>query len=44
MWSELKAFLMRGNLLSLAVAVIIGTAFGKSWTRWWPMSSRPFWA
>ena len=29
MWSEFKAFIMKGNVLDLAVAVIIGTAFGK---------------
>ena len=29
MWKELKAFLLRGNVLDLAVAVIVGGAFGK---------------
>ena len=29
MFSEFKAFIMRGNVLDLAVAVIIGGAFGK---------------
>ncbi len=29
MISELKAFLLRGDVITLAVAVIIGTAFGK---------------
>ncbi len=29
MLTEFKAFLMRGNVLDLAVAVIIGAAFGK---------------
>lgn len=29
MFSEFKAFIMRGNVLDLAVAVIIGAAFGK---------------
>lgn len=29
MFKEFKAFLMRGNVLDLAVAVIIGGAFGK---------------
>jgi large conductance mechanosensitive channel len=29
MWSELKAFLLRGDVVSLAVAVIIGGAFQK---------------
>ncbi len=27
--SEFKAFVMRGNVIDLAVAVIIGVAFGK---------------
>ncbi|GGK02237.1 large-conductance mechanosensitive channel [Lentibacillus kapialis] len=29
MWSDFKAFALKGNVLDLAVAVIIGTAFGK---------------
>ncbi|MEI6411141.1 MAG: large conductance mechanosensitive channel protein MscL [Bacteroidota bacterium] len=29
MFSQLKSFLMRGNVLDLAVGVIIGGAFGK---------------
>ena len=29
MFSEFKAFIQRGNVLDLAVAVIIGAAFGK---------------
>jgi len=29
MLKEFRAFIMRGNVLDLAVAVIIGTAFGK---------------
>lgn len=29
MWSDFKAFALKGNVLELAVAVIIGTAFGK---------------
>ncbi len=29
MWKEFKTFVMRGNVLDLAVGVIIGTAFGK---------------
>lgn len=28
MWKDFKAFIMRGNVLDLAVAVIIGGAFG----------------
>lgn len=29
MFSEFRAFIMRGNVMDLAVAVIIGAAFGK---------------
>lgn len=29
MFNEFKTFIMRGNVLDLAVAVIIGAAFGK---------------
>lgn len=29
MWREFKAFLGRGNVLDLAIAVIMGAAFGK---------------
>jgi large conductance mechanosensitive channel len=29
MWKEFKAFLGRGNILDLAIAVIMGVAFGK---------------
>jgi len=28
MWQEFKAFVMRGNVMDLAVGVIIGAAFG----------------
>lgn len=28
MWKEFKAFIMRGNVIDLAVAVMIGAAFG----------------
>ena len=28
MWSEFKKFISRGNVIDLAVAVVIGTAFG----------------
>ena len=28
MWNDFKAFVMRGNVMDLAVAVIIGAAFG----------------
>jgi large conductance mechanosensitive channel len=29
MWKEFKAFAMKGNILDLAIAVVIGAAFGK---------------
>jgi large conductance mechanosensitive channel len=29
MWKEFKEFIMRGNVLDLAIAVVIGGAFGK---------------
>jgi len=29
-----KEFAMRGNVLDMAVGIIIGTAFGKSCRRW----------
>jgi large conductance mechanosensitive channel len=29
MWKEFKAFILRGNVIDLAVAVVIGAAFGK---------------
>ncbi|HEX8735149.1 MAG TPA: large conductance mechanosensitive channel protein MscL [Pyrinomonadaceae bacterium] len=29
MWKEFKAFIARGNILDLAIAVILGAAFGK---------------
>ena len=29
MWSDFKAFIAKGNVMDLAVAVIIGAAFGK---------------
>src|SRR5688572_26629703 len=29
MWNEFKGFIARGNVIDLAVAVIIGAAFGK---------------
>jgi len=34
MLKDFKAFVMRGNVLDLAVAVIIGGAFGAIVTRW----------
>lgn len=29
MWKDFKAFLLRGNVIDLAVAVVVGAAFGK---------------
>ena len=29
MWNEFKAFVMRGNVVDMAIGVILGTAFGK---------------
>ena len=29
---EFRAFILRGNLVDLAVAVVVGTAFGASWS------------
>jgi large conductance mechanosensitive channel len=29
MWNEFKTFIMRGNVLDMAVGIIIGAAFGK---------------
>ncbi|MGK2962557.1 MAG: large conductance mechanosensitive channel protein MscL [Gemmatimonadaceae bacterium] len=29
MWSEFKAFLLKQNVMALAIAVVIGAAFGK---------------
>ncbi|MGG0913374.1 large conductance mechanosensitive channel protein MscL [Bacillus velezensis] len=29
MWSEFKSFAMRGNIMDLAIGVVIGGAFGK---------------
>jgi large conductance mechanosensitive channel len=29
MWKEFKAFAMRGNVMDIAIGIIIGTAFGK---------------
>lgn len=29
MWNEFKKFAMKGNVLDLAVGVVVGTAFGK---------------
>lgn len=29
MWTEFKAFLLKANVIALAIAVVIGAAFGK---------------
>ena len=29
MWNDFKEFAFKGNIIDLAVAVVIGTAFGK---------------
>jgi large conductance mechanosensitive channel len=29
MWKEFKNFIMRGNVLDLAIGIVIGTAFGR---------------
>jgi large conductance mechanosensitive channel len=29
MWKDLKAFILRGNVLDLAIGIVIGAAFGK---------------
>ena len=29
MWKEFKEFVMRGNVMDMAVGIIIGAAFGK---------------
>ena len=29
MWKEFRAFMLRGNVLELAIAVVIGAAFGR---------------
>ena len=29
MWKDFKEFAMRGNVMDLAIAVVIGAAFGK---------------
>ena len=32
MWKEFREFIMRGNVMDLAVGIIIGTAFAGAWT------------
>ena len=39
MFEEFKKFAMRGNVVDLAVGVIIGVAFDASSTRWSAISS-----
>ena len=34
MLNEFKEFAMKGNVLDMAIGVIIGAAFGKSSRRW----------
>ena len=35
---EFRDFLFRGNIIELAVAVVIAAAFGRSSPRWWRTS------
>jgi large conductance mechanosensitive channel len=35
MVSEFKEFISRGNVVDLAVGVVIGAAFSKIITHWW---------
>lgn len=30
MWKEFKAFAMKGNVMDMAIGIIIGAAFGRS--------------
>jgi large conductance mechanosensitive channel len=30
MWQEFKEFIAKGNVIDLAIAVVIGAAFGKT--------------
>ncbi len=34
MMQEFREFAVKGNVIDLAVGVIIGGAFGRSWTPW----------
>ncbi|MEW6187965.1 MAG: large conductance mechanosensitive channel protein MscL, partial [Thermodesulfobacteriota bacterium] len=29
MWKEFKEFIMRGNVMDMAIGIVIGAAFGK---------------
>jgi large conductance mechanosensitive channel len=35
MWKEFRAFIARGNVVDLAVGVVVGAAFGKIVTTLW---------
>lgn len=41
---EFREFAMRGNVVDLAVGVIIGAAFGRLYPHWLPISSCHLWA
>lgn len=34
-FSDFKAFALKGNIIDMAVGVVIGGAFGKLFLRWW---------
>lgn len=42
-WTDFKNFAMRGNVIDLAVGVIIGGLSAKLSLRWWPILSCRFW-
>lgn len=44
MLKEFKDFALRGNVVDMAVGVVIGAAFGKSFLLWSAMSSCLLWA
>lgn len=39
MMKEFRDFAVRGNVVDMAVGVVIGGAFGRSYLPWWKMSS-----
>lgn len=41
---EFREFAMRGNVVDLAVGVIIGAALGRLYLHWLPISSCHLWA
>lgn len=41
---EFKEFAMRGNVIDMAVGVVIGAAFGRSYLRWSMTLSCLWWA